>query len=49
MLGNAGDIDGCRSHFQTFRQLFAGLDEDAKAADAEVLEQQQKLAQLLGL
>lgn len=46
MLCNSGNIDVGRSHFQTYRQLFAGLDEGTKAADAEVVEQQLKLAQL---
>jgi hypothetical protein len=49
MLYNQGDVDAARQRFMQFRQLAAGMSEDARAADAEMMEQQHALAQLLGL
>eukprot|EP00882_Tetradesmus_deserticola_P027989 GHRQ01031146.1.p4 GENE.GHRQ01031146.1~~GHRQ01031146.1.p4 ORF type:complete len:112 (+),score=55.04 GHRQ01031146.1:1030-1365(+) len=49
MLCNQGDLDTARQLLMHFRQLAAGLGEDAKAADAEMMEQQHALAQLLGV
>jgi hypothetical protein len=49
MLYNQGDLESSRQSFMQFRQLAAGMSEDAKAADAEMMEQQHALAQLLGL
>uniref|UniRef100_A0A383V8L7 Uncharacterized protein n=1 Tax=Tetradesmus obliquus TaxID=3088 RepID=A0A383V8L7_TETOB len=49
MLYNQGDAESARQSFMQFRQLAAGMSEDAKAADAEMTDQQHALAQLLGL
>ncbi|WIA13166.1 hypothetical protein OEZ85_006758 [Tetradesmus obliquus] len=49
MLYNQGDAESARQSFMQFRQLAAGMSEDAKAADAEMMDQQHALAQLLGL
>jgi hypothetical protein len=49
MLYNQGVVESARQSFMQFKQLAAGMSEDAKAADAEMMNQQHALAQLLGL
>lgn len=48
LLYNHGGADGARQQFLEFQRLFGSLSDDAKAADAELLEMQQALSQVLG-
>lgn len=49
MLYNSGDMDASRQRFMEFRKLLSDISEEARAADAEMMDQQHALAQLLGL
>lgn len=49
LLYNHDDLDGARKQFVEFQRLFDALSEQAKSADADLLERQQALAQLLGV
>lgn len=49
LLYNHGDLDGARQRFAEFQTCFANLGDDGKAADSELLEQQQMMSQLLGV
>ena len=47
MLYNQGELEPARQRLMQFRQLAAGMSEDAKAADADMMDAQHALAQLL--
>jgi hypothetical protein len=46
-LFKKGELVKAKQHLLAFEQLFQQLDEDAKAADPEVLEQRQMLTAAL--
>ncbi len=48
LLYGAKQYDAAKLHMTTFRVLFADLDEEARQADPEVLQQGTMLGQLLG-
>lgn len=48
MLAKHQQLDQAKLHYLQFRALFDDLDEDAKNADPEIVEQARSLGQVLG-
>ena len=48
-LANHGESERAAEHFAAFERLFARLDDEAKAADPEVLQMRQLLSRALGV